>query len=495
MKRFVLVLVTVVGLFSPPFEIYSAIAGVGKGSPQFRAISGVSMGGYGAMNIGLSHPDDFKTIACLGGPLDMAYLLKYIEVDMLENYDNLPSYPGRGTLMNMLRDLAISFGNPVYYNPLSTYYPPGITSENARKPTTLFNFFDGKFNPDGSLPVITYTDPGPNDWIEVLLAVDLNWNGKRDPGEPIPARFHEPFTDLNGNGMYDPGEPYLDDGLDGVPGTGDDEEGNGRFDFNPNRSHFMTNDPLTRAEDLPLENLQGLNLYLDAGTEDEFQFNIHAENFVKTLQGRGLDIRIENGFPEDFPLVSHFDEKRVYVRYQGGHVGFNKENIGLSFKKVIQGVKGGILVANRFTTLFGFVSDHFPHGEYGTDPYEMFRYPSMMTTASFYSPSLKRKMGFGIYLPPGYKRSKTAYYPVLYLLGGYNMSVSGMADSWMRSALDVLILSGELQKMIIVIPDGMNYKDGRGHFFVNQIDRERGDNFMDYFFDLITYIDGHYKTK
>ena len=35
------------------------------------------MGGYGAMNIGLSHPDFFKTIACLGGPLDMGYLLKY----------------------------------------------------------------------------------------------------------------------------------------------------------------------------------------------------------------------------------------------------------------------------------------------------------------------------------------------------------------------------------------------------------------------------------
>jgi enterochelin esterase-like enzyme len=75
------------------------------------------------------------------------------------------------------------------------------------------------------------------------------------------------------------------------------------------------------------------------------------------------------------------------------------------------------------------------------------------------------------------------------------MSVSGMANSSMRSALDALILSGEMQKMIIVIPDGMNYKNQRGHFFVNQIDRERGDHFMNYFFDLVTYIDGHYKTK
>jgi hypothetical protein len=496
MKRFVLILFTVVGLFSLPFGIDLAISGVGKGSPQFRAISGVSMGGYGAMNIGLSHPDDFKTIACLGGPLDMAYLLKYIEVDMLENYDNLPSYPGRGTLMNMLRDLAISFGNPVYYNPLSTYYPPGITSENARGPTTLFNFFDGKFNPDGSLPVITYTDPGPKDWVEVLLAVDLNGNGKRDPGEPIAARFHEPFTDLNENGMYDPGEPYCDYGLDGVLGTGDYGEGNGRFDFNPNRSNYMTSDPLTSAEDLPLDTLQGLNIYLDAGTKDEFQFNIHTDNLVKVLEDRGLEVLVEDGFPESFPEISHIEtQKRVYVRYNGDHVGFNKENIGLNFKQAIEGVEGAILVANRFTTLFAFVSDHFPGGEYGTDPIEMFLYPSRMTVTSFYSPSLQRKMKFGLYLPPGYKRKKATFYPVLYLLGGYNMSVSGMANSWMQSALDVLILSGQLQKMIVVIPDGMNYKNGRGHFFVNQIDRERGDNFMDYFFDLVNYIDGHYKTK
>ena len=34
-------------------------------------------------------------------------------------------------------------------------------------------------------------------------------------------------------------------------------------------------------------------------------------------------------------------------------------------------------------------------------------------------------------------------------------------------------------------------KNGKGHFFVNQIDKERGDNYMDYVFDLIEYIDEH----
>ena len=165
MKKRITVLAVLVNLLflinvqSSASQDISTPTKVGKGSPQFRAIAGVSMGGYGAMNIGVSHPDTFKTMACLGGPLDMAYLLKFIEVDMLGNYDNPNFYPSRNTGINMLKDLAISFGNPVYYNPLSTYYPPGITAENARKPTTLLNFKDGEHNPDGSLPVITYGDP------------------------------------------------------------------------------------------------------------------------------------------------------------------------------------------------------------------------------------------------------------------------------------------------------------------------------------------------
>ncbi len=327
------------------------------------------MGGYGAMNIGLSHPVYFKTIACLGGPLDMAYLLKYIEKDVLGNYDNLPPYPDRDTLIDMLQDLVISFGNPVYYNPLSTYYPPGITADNASAATTLLDFKDGEYNPDGSLPVITYEDPVAGNWVEVLLALELNGNGKRDHGEPILRQFGEPFIDANGNGMFDPGEAYLDVGLDGVSGTGDYGEGDGKFTSNPHRENFVAEDPLTHAKTLTLEVLQDLNLYLDAGTEDEFQFDVHTENFVQILQERGLDVLIKNGFPENFPQISHFEEEgRVYVRYQGGHVGFNKENIGLSFKKVKKGIQEATLVANRFTTLLALPQTIFQAEDTGLMP-------------------------------------------------------------------------------------------------------------------------------
>ncbi len=470
-------------------------AAAGRGSPQFRAIAGVSMGGYGAANIGLSHPESFRTVACLGGPLDMAYLLKYVEVDIIGNFDHFPSYPDRRTRIEMLQDLAISFGNPFYYNPESPYYPPRITRENARAPTTLFDFLDGRYNPTGALPVITFEDRAPGSWVEILLALDVNGNGKRDHGEPVLSRFGEPYTDLNGNGMWDPEEPFSNAGLDGVPGTGDDGESDGAYSFNPRRSSFMSQDPSSHVRGLSAEVLQDLNVYIDAGTEDEFQFNIHAERFVQAFVERGLDVRTVNGFPEDFPWVSHFDEKRVYVRYEGGHIGFNKENIGLNFSKAIKGVKEAILVANRFTTLFSFVSDHFPGGQYGTNAYEMLRYPSKMSTASFKSPSLNRKVKYGIYLPPGYQRNDGTHYPVLYLLGGYNMSLSSMTNSRMKAALDVLVAKEDIQKMIIVIPDGTNFKNGRGSFFVNQVDAERGDRFMDAFFDLASHIDSRFRTK
>ena len=468
---------------------------IGRGTPQFRAISGVSMGGYGAMNIGLSHPNLFKTIASLGGPLDMAYLFKYIDVDQLGNYDNLPPYPGRDTRVKMLQDLSISFGNPVFFNPASTYFPPGITDANARIPTALLNFIDGAVNPDGRLRVITYEDPAPGDWVEVLLAADLNNNMIRDFGEPVLRQFHEPFSDINGNGIFDLGEPFFDTGLDGVFGTNDFGERDGVFTYNPHRENFLAEDPLSHLQNLPIDLLQGLNLYIDAGTLDEFQFNIHADNFARALQARGLDIAVLNGFPNSFPNVSHFVQNRVLVKYIGGHVGFNKEDIGLSFQGVIAGALGGLLVANRFTTLFAFVSDKFPGGEFGTNPIELLFSPSAMRVSSFFSPSLNRIMNFGIYLPPGYRDSPATFYPVLYLLGGYNMSISNLAGPGIKAALDALILSGEMQKLVIVMPDGINFKKGRGHFFVNQIDQVRGDNFMDSFFDLVTHIDANFRTK
>jgi len=174
------------------------------------------------------------------------------------------------------------------------------------------NYFDDEYNPDGTLPVISFCDggqkpdaPSPyvNTWapggqkpMNLGLAVDLNNNGIRDEGEPIIRAGHEPFDDcgpdglcdaqepgydpqtnpdpnqddydfqlnpggLEGNHRWDPGEPYKDVGLDGVPNTalrhvaGDPGEGDGKYTESVGLSNFYANDPhgivSGRVKDIP----------------------------------------------------------------------------------------------------------------------------------------------------------------------------------------------------------------------------------------------------
>jgi hypothetical protein len=161
------------------------------------------------------------------------------------------------------------------------------------------NYFDDEYNPDGTLPVISFCDgnqdpnaqtPYINTWaaggdkpVNLGLAVDINKNGVRDEGEPVIRSGHEPYEDcgpdklcdadepgynadtnpdpnqddydyqLNptgteGNHRYDDGEKFDDFGLDGVPNTagrhvaGDPGEGDGKFTMSIGLSNFYAND-------------------------------------------------------------------------------------------------------------------------------------------------------------------------------------------------------------------------------------------------------------
>ncbi len=174
------------------------------------------------------------------------------------------------------------------------------------------NYFDDEYNPDGTLPVISFCDgnqdpnaqsPYVNSWapggdqpVNLGLAVDLNKNGVRDQGEPVIRAGHEPYEDcgldklcdvdepgynaetnadpnqddydyqLNptgteGNHRYDDGERFSDFGLDGVPNTanrhiaGDVGEGDGKFTTSIGLANFYENDPHSilsrRVTDIP----------------------------------------------------------------------------------------------------------------------------------------------------------------------------------------------------------------------------------------------------
>ena len=223
----------------------------------------------------------------------------------------------RSLYMKGVRDMARALGNPALYRPDHPYAPPGVdpayltqpASQRCANPIVLRDFFDREFNPTGASPVITFCDGGDStrmgfgvfdpaepqlDPVEITLAVDLNANNRRDPGEPVLATAMEPFSDVGtdgkaskdepgynaatnpdpsrddyhylrnplgteNNGDYEMGEPYEDVGLDGVAGTCqigegvrcyDWGQGNGTWDLSPNVKRWYDSDFMLRLSKL-----------------------------------------------------------------------------------------------------------------------------------------------------------------------------------------------------------------------------------------------------
>lgn len=255
---------------------------------KFRAVTGISMGASGSSMMGMRHPELFDMIGPLGGPTDWGYMAHYIrdggmggvgsdepmipteEFEHAQTYDEwyFPTGEGtggsfnRGDYAQIFLDLMLTFGNIVTYNDESPFAAPGLPlSELQRTVAERCNFtaecgtnegvytidngyFDDEFNPDGSIPVITFCDGvGSNDEsipfdracdldfngepdetneglyddpcrqnqpMDITFAVDLNRNGLRDPGEPIVRNFYEPFEDTGVDGLADADEPGYD---------------------------------------------------------------------------------------------------------------------------------------------------------------------------------------------------------------------------------------------------------------------------------------------
>lgn len=101
---------------------------------------------------------------------------------------------------------------------------------------------------------------------------------------------------------------------------------------------------------------------------------------------------------------------------------------------------------------------------------------------------LKTEVKYSIYLPDGYDHSDR-YYPVVYLLNGY----TGDETSWIESGgmqwiVDREIEKGNIQKMVIVMPDGddrlyMNRTDGTYPY---------EDMFMK---ELLPFIQSNYRVR
>jgi enterochelin esterase-like enzyme len=96
-----------------------------------------------------------------------------------------------------------------------------------------------------------------------------------------------------------------------------------------------------------------------------------------------------------------------------------------------------------------------------------------------------------VYLPPSYGTSQNQRYPVVYLLHGYGLT----GERWMTFAnlaelSDKDIAAGTMKEMILVNPDAHTIYDGSMY----SASPTTGDWETYIAEDLVSYIDGHYRT-
>lgn len=442
----------------------------------------------------------------------------------------------RSLYMKAARDLGRALSNPALYNPDHPYAPPGVDPTYFTTPAAtrcgtdgaivLEDFYDREFNPDGSHPVITFCDGGdgpalgnavfdPNvpqtDPAELLLAVDLNGNGIRDPGEPVVTNAYEPFSDVGtdgipstnepgydpitnpdphgddyhslrnplgteGNGVYDAGEPYEDVGLDGVAGTCqhgtppptgvggcyDFGEGDGQWTLSPNVARWYENDLIKRLEALTDEQRRHVSMWFDAGIRDFLNASVSANAGIAQAQARwSLPFGVYDNFSIldggisdaafDFLDIPWADfPKNGYLRYG---------NPDASQAEIENGdgrhVGTGSQIIYRVRTAFAWINQRWPDGDFS----DTYANGEVIKDLMFTSPTTGRVNPFAVFLPPGYDKPENAdtRYPVVYFLHGYGQEPQDLADLSAVFALNMIAtnpIETRFQKFIIVYVDG-----------------------------------------
>ena len=481
---------------------------------QFRAIAGVSMGAYGAMNIGTKHSDLFGTIAALGGPVDMRQLLRDMVNDNLEvksqttiplnvgddfTFDHQEPYPGRDTRLSMIKDLVIAFGNPFLHHRDPSRQYLAMDSEPAQilrddvfgtftLPANPRGFLDGgDANQDG----VRQTNEAATQPVDVLLVAggslpqiasgaigmdvggrmlaNLNGDDTYDVGDGIVVNLSEPFVDTNGNGVFDAGEPFSDFGLDGVAGTGDYGENNGRFDYDPDRANWLAEDPLTRLEVRSKTDIGTQRIYMDVGTQDQFGFGKHYDNFVAMLESKGLVVDVQNDFPGNCTQVPNLPQQYLLVRYAGGHTGIPEADDVTN--NLLNGeVCGSLPIWQRLLTMISYMDSSFPNGFDGPgdfsindpDPRGDIMKPQIASPALRTGSGTAPQQPVLIYRPPAYFHTNRSF-PIVYILGGYGQAPEDFEQ--LGALLDLLILANQVQNMFVAVLPGAGGR--KASFYVN----------------------------
>ncbi len=418
--------------------------------------------------------------------------------------------------------------------------------------------------------------------VPFALAVDLNGNGRRDYGEPIVLNAHERFRDVGidgcpneiedgrggcvsdpsmspfadglldpngddfdwetnphgteGNLIYDEGEPFDDDGLDGVPGTGDYGEGDGRYTEAPSRLRFRLEDGRTRMRESWTEaDRERMAFYADGGIRDLFNFDVSAAMVWGELaaaspnqSARYFGVSALPGSPATEAELAPFayeegilPRKMLYLygdeaadpeqvaKGDGGHAGTSRQ------------------VLSRLQLLLRWISDRWTG--LPDPPADRSSFWSRASSQTFVSQALGGvERDYAVVLPPGYDDPANAgvRYPVLYLLHGYGMHAAGSGGFYEQALVfDGSMATGAIRKAIVVFPSGgccyrsiqngemvctefdakgnASFKDPAleklcrsGTFFVDAAGTDGSDElaYGQSFFELMDEVDARYRT-
>ncbi len=443
----------------------------------------------------------------------------------------------------LFQDLAFAYGNPLMYNPDSPYLPPGVPNEELLRPvaqrcaaecrgercpppetfTIERGFYDDEYNPDGDLPVIMFCDGEDGEPLgkfdgnephdkpsDLVLAVDLNGNGRRDTYEPVIRNMYEPYGDVGcdsvpsssepgydpianpdpagddydwyrnplgteGNWMYDGfeacggdgAEPYIDAGIDGLLGTPqyrdggyDWGEGNGRFDYNPNYQRALELNGGSMYLKLTPEQRARLQVWTDGGIRDLFNFATAANHWMGRLQAGGQNV----GIYDDFPRIMPEDVVGAYLpgRYSdpfgelGQSVLMRYGDPWLDDETILETQDGQhvgttIQALNRFMSMYDWVHNRWEHLEFGR---ANAAYGSRTETVFFHSERFGKTFRYAITVPPGYDdpAATDERYPLLILLHGYGQRPEDLPGTGVL--LSGPMVSGAWARSLIVSPDG-----------------------------------------
>lgn len=473
------------------------------------------------------------------GPVQPTFEYEFAQDWNHLHFDNDGKTFDREFYADILQSFMMAFGNFSTAQGKSAYLPAGVSWEwwsstspkdrcAAPLPVPAEASFNAEYNPAGAWPVIPFCDsdkqvtPGlaKNEFdpavahdrpVDVLLAVDINGNGRRDLGEPILVNPAERWSDVGadgcpssredglggclpseaiaadgdpngddyhwwdkpegteGNESYEFGEPFDDLGVDGVPaglsGFADHGEGNGVYDYTAAFDRMRAVDALTQIRNLPAEDLENLDFWFDGGIRDTLHSLVATRQVVGALRARGEDIRVYHNFAgapdallpdsQEDAFIGAIQSADISAKGIGKHVLVEYGSPDATQAQIDKGDGkhvGNIGQAlNRLVGFLAFAVRRMP------DP-DIRKGGGLTSDLSqnltFYSPSMKARRNYTAILPPGYNDPAFAdqRYPVIFMLHGHGQEPVDLAPA--SVALAPFMIDGQLARVLVVIPDG-----------------------------------------